>query len=754
MAGFSAGSAFVDLIPRLEKGWDSRVDREVDGPVRKIAGRFQSMGANIARGLALGIAGAAGLGAVALHSTLGAASDLNEATNVTGLIFGENRKAIDEFVKSSYRLGLSETKARELSGSIGGLLQNLGLSADETVNWSTKLLTLGADMGSAFNAEPAEAVEAIGAALRGETEPIRRFNVVLNDAAIKAEAVRLGLAKEGEEIDAAAKAQATLSLITAQTSAVQGDFANTADGAANAQRIQAARIENLKAKIGSALLPAWQSVLAVVGDKVLPLLERWLPRAFETLRDKIGPIVTTVREWVGQLVEFWNALRTGTGGEEETPLERLAIMLREKFLPIVETVASFIRENLRPVLIGLGVALGVLFGVWVVGALAAAAASLAAAAIPLLIALAIGALVAGFIIAYQKLEGFRAFVDGVVLWLRTNVPPAFEAIRLAIVTAWEWIRTNVLPVVAEVVGFIVEHFRTVVAFVQEIWPQVSEAIGHVLAVVRAVIERWVAFVRFMWDTFGENILAVARLVWTQIQNVIETARDVIMNVIRFFLAIINGDWDKAWEAIKDTVSTIWDGITSTIETAGALVEETIDGILNGIQAIWDTAWEAMKDVASGIWDGITDTARTVLNALLDHLEDGVNLAIGILNAALDGIDTAAGPLINFGSIPEIDLPRLERGGRLRPGQSAIVGDRGNDLRNAELFTAGPSGGRVWPHRILEDVLAMAGGNGGGDSPAAVFEAGAIDARGLTDPEEFADYLRRLLAWATAQRVKR
>ena len=105
-------------------------------------------------------------------------SDLNESTNVTGLIFKDARGEIDKFVESSYKLGFSEAQARELTGSVGGLLANLGLAQDETVEWSKRLLTLGADMGSAFNANPAEAVEAIatvepvGEQLRCRANPV------------------------------------------------------------------------------------------------------------------------------------------------------------------------------------------------------------------------------------------------------------------------------------------------------------------------------------------------------------------------------------------------------------------------------------------------------------------------------------------------------------------------------------------------------------------------------------------------------
>ncbi len=193
------------------------------------------------------------------------ASDLAESVNVTGLIFGDAAGEIDEFVESSAKIGFSEAQARELTGSLGGLLANLGLAQDETVDWSKKLLELGADMGSAFNTDPADAVEAIGSALRGEQEPIRRYNVVLDDATVRAKAVEMGLASTAAQVTKTAKAQATLALITEQTSKIQGDFRNTSGDAANAQRVARAEFNNAAAALGKSLSPAVAEAAKAVG---------------------------------------------------------------------------------------------------------------------------------------------------------------------------------------------------------------------------------------------------------------------------------------------------------------------------------------------------------------------------------------------------------------------------------------------------------------------------------------------------------
>ncbi len=154
------------------------------------------------------------------------------------------------------------------------------MTESESAALSMSLTTLASDMASAFNTDPADAALALGSALRGESEPIRAYNVTLSDMAVRQEAVALGLADTTAAVDANGLVQGRLSLIMEQTSRVQGDFANTSTSAANAQRIAAAEAENAAASIGDNFLPVYEQGIAVV---------QGLARAFGALP---GPIQT------------------------------------------------------------------------------------------------------------------------------------------------------------------------------------------------------------------------------------------------------------------------------------------------------------------------------------------------------------------------------------------------------------------------------------------------------------------------------
>ena len=194
-----------------------------------------------------------------------AASDFNETVSKSGIIFGEASTEIKRFADTAASsLGLSKQAALDAAATMGTFGKSAGLAGTDLSNFSIEMVKLSGDLASFHNANPADVALALGAALRGEAEPIRKFGVLLNDAAVKAQAMKMGLYDGTGALSAQAKVLATQKLILEQTSDAQGDFARTSDGAANQQRILAAQVSNAKVAIGQAFLPILEAVLPVL----------------------------------------------------------------------------------------------------------------------------------------------------------------------------------------------------------------------------------------------------------------------------------------------------------------------------------------------------------------------------------------------------------------------------------------------------------------------------------------------------------
>ena len=248
---FDVVADIADLQKKL-----NQAARETEGFAKK----FDRVGTSLTRNVTLPMAG---LGVVATK----AASDLGEATNAVTVVFGEASEKVLEFGNNSAEaVGLSKRAFLQLATPLGAVFQNFGDDADTAARKTIELTQRAADMASVFNVDVSEALGAIQAALRGEADPIERFGVSVNAAAVSAKALELGLADTATQITDADKATARYALIMEQTARVQGDFANTSDSLANKTRILKADAEDLAAEFGAALLPIMEDVVGVVGN--------------------------------------------------------------------------------------------------------------------------------------------------------------------------------------------------------------------------------------------------------------------------------------------------------------------------------------------------------------------------------------------------------------------------------------------------------------------------------------------------------
>lgn len=241
-----------------------------------------------------GLIGAARAVPGMLGEAIDSASSLNEEVSKSETIFGSSSAEIQKWAKGAAEaMGLSEVAALEATGTIGNMFVAMGMSGDQAANMSKSMVQLASDLGSFNNTSTDDAIQAIGAALRGESEPIRRYGVLLDDATLKAEAFAKGLYDGKGSLDPATRALSAYSVILKQTTAAQGDFQKTSDGLANSQKILAAQLANASTEIGKALLPVMQSLVDLMREidwKSISTDVGILTESFISLASSVGDV--------------------------------------------------------------------------------------------------------------------------------------------------------------------------------------------------------------------------------------------------------------------------------------------------------------------------------------------------------------------------------------------------------------------------------------------------------------------------------
>lgn len=252
--------ARIPLVTEFESRGLDRAIKEF----KKLETTGQKVGYGLKKAFLPAAGALAGLAAAAVPA-ISKASDLNENLSKTSVIFGDAADAVIKFSETTAKsLGQSQTQALEAAGTFGTFGKAAGLAGEDLSTFTTDFVTLASDLASFNNTEPQEAIDAIGAALRGEAEPMRRFGVLLNDATLKTEAMNLGIYDGTGALTDQQKILAAQAAIYKQTGDAQGDFARTSDGLANMQRTLTAQFDDFQATLGQALLPVVEALLPVL----------------------------------------------------------------------------------------------------------------------------------------------------------------------------------------------------------------------------------------------------------------------------------------------------------------------------------------------------------------------------------------------------------------------------------------------------------------------------------------------------------
>lgn len=202
------------------------------------------------------------------REAINAAADMGETISKAGVLFGESVGNVERFAEgAASALGQSKQQALDAAATFATFGKSAGLAGADLATFSTDFVTLASDLASFNNTTPEQAIEAIGAALRGEAEPMRQFGVLLDDATLRQRALEMGITDTIKNaLTPQQKVLAAQAEIFAQTSDAQGDFARTSDSLANQQKILAAEMENVKAELGEALLPVMKQLAGIALD--------------------------------------------------------------------------------------------------------------------------------------------------------------------------------------------------------------------------------------------------------------------------------------------------------------------------------------------------------------------------------------------------------------------------------------------------------------------------------------------------------
>lgn len=193
------------------------------------------------------------------------ASDLNEVQNVVDVTFGSMADQVNTFaVNAMTSFGLSEKAAKQYIGTMGAMLQSMGMTTDTSLEMSTTLTALSSDLASFYNLTNEEAFTKIRSGISGETEPLKQLGINMSVANLEAYALANGVTKAYSNMSSGEQTILRYNYLLETTAAQQGDFSRTSESWANSTKTLAMRFDELKARIGQELIPALEPLLPLM----------------------------------------------------------------------------------------------------------------------------------------------------------------------------------------------------------------------------------------------------------------------------------------------------------------------------------------------------------------------------------------------------------------------------------------------------------------------------------------------------------
>ncbi len=542
------------------------------------------------------------------------ASDLAESTTKMANVFGTAAKDVEKFASGGAKaLGMTTLQARDAATTFGVFGKAANLTGPALAKFSTDTTKLATDLASFHNTTPEDAIEAIGAALRGEAEPMRRYGVLLDDASMRQQALAMGLIKTTKQaLNPQQKVLAAHAMIMAQTKDAANDFAETSDGLANKQRILSASFSDFRTKLGEMLLPmaTWTTQLGI--DAV----------------DGIAKLTSGLGQGQDVMARFKGVLDAAAESPFGQWVQGLVSGLKDRLMPAFSGLSRMVTEDLIPSLVSMG------------------------AAIFNAVRAILNSPITGFILNILT-PVVMGFVDGVINVIHglVNFLSGVFKVIAGILTgdwskAWEGVKQVVTGAVQVVVGVIqtgligraMAVLRAFGGFVGKVVKPIGDWFSVTLVNALRTFGTWVANIGMSIASFlGGWLARIVGAVFTPL-------RGWFTNVIPAALRAMYGFFTNAWTGAQTIVSAVWNRLViGPLTAARSWFASIIPTALRTMQSFFTRIFQAVLGFLAATWNQIS---TSVLTPIRNWFASIIPAALNVFRGAADRVFAFFGRIVS------------------------------------------------------------------------------------------------------------
>lgn len=200
-----------------------------------------------------------------------------------------------------------------------------------------------------------------------------------------------------------------------------------------------------------------------------------------------------------------------------------------------------------------------------------------------------------------------------------TVKPMFEQV-------FGWVSTTLLPGLLNAFNAIAPQIGPLVTNIGTAVMNVATLIGNVIQKILPVIESIVMVLINVVATVAPPIIAAVSQIFANISNVVTSIQGVFEGLIQFITGVFTGNWSSAWEGVKSIFSNAFSALVELCKIPINAVIGIINGAINGINSILGSVTTIPEWVPVVGGKGFSMQLPTIPMLAKGGFTDGVSIA--------------------------------------------------------------------------------------------------------------------------------
>ena len=200
-----------------------------------------------------------------------------------------------------------------------------------------------------------------------------------------------------------------------------------------------------------------------------------------------------------------------------------------------------------------------------------------------------------------------------------TVKPMFEQV-------FGWVSTTLLPGLLNAFNAIAPQIGPLVTNIGTAVMNVATLIGNAIQKILPVIESIVMVLINVVATVAPPIIAAVSQIFANISNVVTSIQGVFEGLIQFITGVFTGNWSSAWEGVKSIFSNAFSALVELCKIPINAVIGIINGAINGINSILGSVTTIPEWVPVVGGKGFSMQLPTIPMLAKGGFTDGVSIA--------------------------------------------------------------------------------------------------------------------------------